>query len=140
MHRLWFLYIKMSCQGDRLYSFRIKGKERMSLLIKYPKIFEKLEDKDLELRHLLGIDENYEDYDSEEYDFNFEDYNFVLYIAEPIQNILGEDKMNKLLVELSKNSLFENFRADEIDLYGVKTALTEDELSTLLLTQIENIV
>lgn len=112
----------------------------MSLSIKYPKIFEKLEDKDLELRHLLGIDENYEDYDSEEYDYNFEDYNFVLYIAEPIQNILGEDKMNKLLVKLSENSLFENFRADEIDLYGVKTVLNENELSTLLLDQIENII
>ncbi len=112
----------------------------MSLSIKYPKIFEKLEDKDLELRHLLGIDENYEDFDSEEYDFNFEDYNFVLYIAEPIQNILGEDKMNKLLVKLSENNLFENFRADEIDLYGVKTVLNENELSTLLLDQIENII
>ncbi|SFV52692.1 hypothetical protein MNB_SV-9-1558 [hydrothermal vent metagenome] len=112
----------------------------MSLMEKYPKIFGKLEDKDLVLRHLLGIDENYEDYDSEEYEFNFEEFNFVIYIAEPIQEILGEDNMNELLVKLSENSVFENFRADEIDLYGVKTSLNEDELATLLLNQIESIL
>jgi len=112
----------------------------MSLPNRYPKIFDKLEDGELELRHLLGIDENYEDYDSEEYEFNFEEYNFVLYIAEPIQEILGEAKMEELMVKLSKNIAFENFRADEIDLYGVKTSLNEDELSSLLLKQIEEIV
>ena len=112
----------------------------MSLPNRYPKIFDKLEDGELELRHLLGIDENYEDYDSEEYDFNFEEYNFVLYIAEPIQEILGQEKMEELMVKLSKNIAFENFRADEIDLYGVKTSLNEDELSSLLLKQIEEIV
>jgi hypothetical protein len=112
----------------------------MSLPNRYPKIFDKLEDGELELRHLLGIDENYEDYDSEEYEFNFEEYNFVLYIAEPIQEILGEGKMEELMVKLSKNIAFENFRADEIDLYGVKTSLNEDEISNLLLKQIEEIV
>jgi hypothetical protein len=112
----------------------------MSLPNRYPKIFDKLEDGELELRHLLGIDENYEDYDSEEYEFNFEEYNFVLYIAEPIQEILGEAKMEELMVKLSKNIAFENFRADEIDLYGVKTSLNEDEISNLLLKQIEEIV
>jgi hypothetical protein len=36
----------------------------MKLEEKYPKLFEKFEDKDLELRHLLSVDENYEDFDS----------------------------------------------------------------------------
>jgi len=112
----------------------------MSLPSRYPKIFDKLEDKELVLRHLLGVDENYEDYDSEEYDFNFEEYNFVLYIAEPIQEILGEQKMEELMVKLSQNSAFENFRADEIDLYGVKTILDEEALTTLILNQVEDIV
>jgi hypothetical protein len=113
---------------------------KMSLPSRYPKIFDKLEDKELVLRHLLGVDENYEDYDSEEYDFNFEEYNFVLYIAEPIQEILGEQKMEELMVKLSQDSAFENFRADEIDLYGVKTTLDEDALTTLILNQVEDIV
>ncbi len=112
----------------------------MSLPSRYPKIFDKLEDKELVLRHLLGVDENYEDYDSEEYEFNFEEYNFVLYIAEPIQDILGKEKMEELMVKLSQNSAFENFRADEIDLYGVKTTLDEDRLATLILNQVEDIV
>jgi hypothetical protein len=112
----------------------------MSLANKYPKLFEKLEDDDLELRHLLGVDENYEDYDSEEFEFDFEEYNFIIYIAEPIQDVLGEEKMSELLVKLSKNQLFENFRADEIDLYGVKTSLNESEIAELILNQIEEIV
>jgi len=86
------------------------------------------------------VDENYEDYDSEEFDFDFEEYNFILYIAEPIQEALGEEKMSELLVKLSENKVFENFRADEIDLYGVKTALTQQELESLILNQIEAIV
>jgi len=112
----------------------------MSLPNKYPKLFEKLDDNELELRHLLGVDENYEDYDSEEYEFDFEEYNFVLYIAEPIQEILGEEKMSELMVKLSENKVFENFRADEIDLYGVKTSLNENEIVELILNQVEDIV
>ncbi len=112
----------------------------MSLPEKYPKLFEKLGDNDLELRHLLGVDENYEDYDSEEFDFNFEEYNFIIYIAEPIQEVLGEEKMSELMVKLSENKVFENFRADEIDLYGVKTTLNEENIIELILNQIEEII
>ncbi len=112
----------------------------MSLPNRYPKLFKKLGDNELELRHLLGVDENYEDYDSEEFDFNFEEYNFILYIAEPIEKVLGEDKMNELIIKLSENKAFENFRADEIDLYGVKTLLNENEIIELILTEVEEIV
>jgi len=112
----------------------------MSLAQKYPKLFEKFEDKELEMRHLINVDENYEDYDSEEFDFDFEEYNFIIYIAQPIQEALGEEKMSELLVKLSENSAFKNFRADEIDLYGVKTSLTQQELEELILNQIEAIV
>ncbi len=112
----------------------------MSLPEKYPKLFKKLGDNDLELRHLLGVDENYEDYDSEEFDFNFEEYNFIIYIAEPIQEVLGEEKMSELMVKLSENKVFENFRADEIDLYGVKTTLNEENITELILNQIEEII
>jgi hypothetical protein len=112
----------------------------MSLQNKYPKLFEKLEDKELELRHLLNVDENYEDYDSEEFDFNFEEYNYVLYIAEPIQKALGEEKMSELVLKLSKKREFENFGADEIDLYGVKSQLNEGQIIELILNQIEEIL
>jgi len=112
----------------------------MNLEKKYPKLFDKLEDKDVELRHLLNVDENYEDYDSEEYEFDFEEYNFVIYIAEPVQKILGEEKMSRLADRLGDHDAFENFVISEEDLYGVKSSLAEDEITVLVLEQIEEIV
>ena len=112
----------------------------MNLQKQYPKLFEKLEDKDVELRHLLSIDENYEDFDSEEYEFDFEDYNYVIYIAEPIQKVLGEAKMQEFMVKLHDKETFENFLATEIDIYGVKTLLDQDDLTDLVLEQVEEIV
>ncbi len=112
----------------------------MNLQEKYPKLFEKLEDKDVELRHLLSIDENYEDFDSEEYEFDFEDYNYVIYIAEPVQKALGEAKMQEFMVKLHDKETFENFLASEVDIYGVKTSLDQDELADLVLEQVEEIV
>ena len=112
----------------------------MKLQEKYPKLFKKLEDTNIELRHLLNVDENYEDFDSEEYEFDHEEYNYVIYIAEPIQNALGSDKMEKFMVKLHDHDVFENFLASEIDLYGVKSTLSEEEIVTLVLDQVEEIV
>lgn len=112
----------------------------MNLEEKYPKLFEKLEDKDVELRHLLNVDENYEDYDSEEYEFDFEDYNFVIYIAEPIQIVLGEEKLALLTDKLGDHSAFENFVISEEDLLGVKSSLSEEEITALILEHVEEII
>lgn len=112
----------------------------MSLATQYPKLFENLGDNDLELRHLLSIDENYEDVDSEEYEFDFEDYNYVIYIAETIQQVLGEERMDELMVKLHDNDAFVNFFASEKDLYGVKSDLGKNELISLVLHQVEEIV
>jgi len=112
----------------------------MNLEAKYPKLFEKLEDKEVVLRHLLNVDENYEDFDSEEYEFDFEEYNFVIYIAEPVQKALGEEKMEELMVKLHENDAFEHFVASEDDLYGVKSALNTEEIVSLILNLVEEIV
>jgi hypothetical protein len=112
----------------------------MSLPTKYPKLFEKLEDKDVELRHLLNVDHNYEDFDSEEYEYDFEEYNYVIYIAEPIQNALGEAKMDEFMVKLHDKDAFVNFLATEKDLYGVKSDLKEEEITTLVLDLVEELV
>jgi len=112
----------------------------MNLEAKYPKLFEKLEDKEVELRHLLNVDENYEDFDSEEYEFDFEEYNFVIYIAEPVQKALGEAKMDELMVKLNEKDDFTNFVASEKDLYGVKSDLSEAAVTSLVMEQIEEIV
>jgi len=112
----------------------------MNLEAACPKLFEKLEDKDVELRHLLNVDENYEDYDSEEYEFDFEEYNFVIYIAEPVQKALGEEKLDRLTDKLGNHSAFENFVISEEDLLGVKSSLSEDEIIALVLEHIEEIL
>ncbi len=112
----------------------------MKLEYIYPKLFNKLEDKELELRHLLTVDENYEDYDSEEFEFDYKEYNYIIYIAEPIQKAIGEDKLEELIVKLDKNSYFENFLASEIDLYALKSSLSTEEIESLILNEIEGIL
>jgi len=112
----------------------------MSLAAKYPKLFDTLEDKEVELRHLLNVDENYEDFDSEEYEFDHEEYNYVIYVAEPIQKALGEEKMEEFMVKLHDKEDFVNFLASEKDLYGVKSALSKGEVITLVLDLVEEIV
>jgi len=112
----------------------------MNLEARYPKLFENLEDREIELRHLLNVDENYEDFDSEEYEFDFEEYNYVIYIAEPVQQALGEEKMDELMVKLHQKDAFENFVASEKDLYGIKSDLSTEEITALVLGQVEEIV
>jgi len=112
----------------------------MNLQEKYPKLFEKLEDKDLQLHHLLNVDANEEDYDSEEFEFDFEEYNFIVYIAEPIQQVLGKEKMKKLAKVLEADKAIENFYASEEDLYGLKSTLGEEEIAQLVLGRVEALV
>lgn len=111
----------------------------MNLEEKYPKLFEKMEESDLELRHLLNVDENEEDFDSEEYEFDYEDYNYVIYIAEILQRALGEEKMQEFMVKLHDHDAFEHFLASEIDLYGVKSNLSREEIINLILDLAEEL-
>ena len=112
----------------------------MNLQEKYPKLFDKLEDKEVELRHLLNVDENYEDFDSEEFEFDYEDYNYIIYIAEPIRKALGENEMDEFMVKLHDHDAFEHFLATEKDLYGVKSTLNTEEVSSVVLDLVEEIV
>jgi len=111
----------------------------MNLETRYPKLFEKLEEREVELRHLLNVDENYEDFDSEEYEFDHEEYNYVIYIAEPVQKVLGEQGMEALVQRLGEHQAFENFIASEMDLYGVKSDLYSDEIAWLVLDHVEGL-
>ena len=112
----------------------------MDLQQRYPKLFEKLEDKEVELRHLLNVDANEEDFDSEEFEFDYEDYNYIIYIAEPVQKVLGKEKMGRLVEALEASRQFENFLASEEDLYGVKSKLGEAKIASLVLDLIEELV
>jgi len=112
----------------------------MLLQQRYPKLFDKLEDKDVELRHLLNVDENYEDYDSEEFEFDFEEYNFIVYIADPVKEALGRESVAKLAKALKEDARFENFVVSEEDLYGLKSKLDADEITEIVMTQVEALV
>lgn len=112
----------------------------MNLQEQYPKLFEKIEDKELGLRHLLNVDENIEDFDADEFVFDTEDYNYIIYIAEPVYNALGDAKMQELMVKLHDNEAFENFLPTELDLYGVKSNLDREAIISLVLNQAEEIV
>ncbi len=112
----------------------------MNIESSYPKLFEQLEDQELELRHLLSIDENYEDIDAEEFDFDFEEYNYIIYVAEPVSTIMGAPKMEELMVKLNENSVFTNFKATELDLYGVQFDGSVENLSELVLGEVEKML
>ena len=105
----------------------------MSLSKRYPELFDRLENEDLEYRHIINIDENYEDIDADEFEFNFEEYNYIIYIAEPLQKVLGSAKMEELMVRLNENINFSNFMATELDLCGIYTLLTEEEIRFTIL-------
>lgn len=109
----------------------------MNLQERYPKLFETLEDKEVALRHLLNVDENYDDYDSEEFEFEPDEYNFIIYIADPLKAALGEEKLKTLSERLSGLDAFENFALSEEDLYGVKSTLQEEEIAALILEHTE---
>jgi len=113
----------------------------MNLHEKYPKLFEKLEDNELELRHLLSVDRNELDYDSEEFEFDVDEFNYILYVAEPIQEVLGEEKMMQLIQKLGDNKeIFENFFASEEDLYGVQSDHDEETIAACILETVEELV
>jgi len=113
----------------------------MSLKDEFPKIYDKL-DKDYdELRYLVVVDENYDDIDSDEFDaFNPEDYNYIVYVTERIQDIIGDEGMQKLVNTLENENIFEDFLATDIDNYGVKSDLSEDGVAKRILKIVEDMV
>ena len=115
---------------------------KINLEANYPNIARAIEDKDIdELRYLVVADENYVDIDDEEVDvFEPENYNFLVYVTERLSNALGEDGLKDLIAKLYEVSEFENFLDSELDLYGVKSNLTGDEVAIKVLKISENIL
>jgi len=108
----------------------------------YPNIANAIEEKDLdELRYFVIVDENYEDIDDEEVDvYDPADYNYLVYITERLSSVLGEEGLKELIAQLYEIKEFENFLDSELDLYGVKSELTDDEVALKVLAFIENIL
>ncbi len=107
----------------------------------YPKIMSRIEDKDLdEFRYLVVVDKN--EYDPEiddEFDvFDPFDYNYIAYITERFQEVMGQEMLERLPSLLQESKIFEDFLQSEIDLYGIKSNLEdEDDVAKALIDLIE---
>jgi len=113
----------------------------MSFKNEFPKIYDKLDKEYDELRYLVTVDENYDDIDSDEFDaFNPEDYNYIVYVTDRIQDIIGDEGMQKLTDILENENVFEDFLATDIDNYGVKSDLGEDGVAKRILKIVEDMV
>jgi len=113
----------------------------MDLQQRYPKLFEHLDGSEYTLRHLLNVDENTLDYDSEEFEFDPEDFNYIIYLAEPIQRLFDEERMHRLIQKLGDNKeIFTHFFASEIDLYGAKSSSSEEEIAAFILQSVEEML
>jgi hypothetical protein len=103
--------------------YLIPEKKETSVKLKphFPRLVEKLGDEDLELRHVLSVDENYYDFDSDEFEYDPEDYNYIVYIAEPLQKLIGNEGLEALAKHLEGLDEVEDFAAGEADLFALKT-------------------
>jgi len=110
----------------------------MSLKERFPKLLSKIDEDINELRYLIVVDENYHDEDTDEYDiFDPDEYTHIVYIDERVQNALGLDGMQKLIKLLQEDETFEEFIDSEIDNYGVKSSMSEDEIAEYIIKLIE---
>jgi hypothetical protein len=110
----------------------------MNIKEKFPKLLSKIDEDIDELRYLIVVDENYDDEDTDEFDvFDPEEYSHIVYIDERVQNALGKDGMNKLIEILENDLTFPEFIASEIDNYGVKSTMGEEEIAEYIINLIE---
>jgi len=110
----------------------------MNLKERFPKLLSKIDEDLDELRYLIVVDENYEDEDTDEFDvFDPDEYTHIIYLDERVQDALGEEKIQELIELLRNDETFEDFIDNEIDNYGVKTSMNEDEIAHHIIKIIE---
>jgi len=110
----------------------------MNIKEKFPKLLSQIDEDIDELRYLIVVDENYWDEDTDEFDiFDPDEYSHIVYLDERVQNVLGEEKMQKLISLLENDENFEDFIANEEDNYGVKTSMSEDEIAEYIIKIVE---
>ena len=100
----------------------------------YPKLFSRLPEDIDELRYLMVIDENIHDGDVDELDeIDSEEYNYLIYLTETFQEALGgESRLIELIRKLDEHETFEDFFPSELDLYGIKTDIDENQIAKII--------
>ena len=113
----------------------------MDLSVAYPKLFERIEDKEFveSIFDLINVDENYDDEDMQEDDiYEPSEYNYLLYITERLQNAIGRENFRILKQKIQSAKFIEDFIDSEEDLYGIRSSLQADEIAKILLDIVEN--
>ena len=101
---------------------------------KYPNIFSTLDEDVDEVRFLVVVDKNFDDADSDEFDaIDPEDYNYLVYVTERLQNVLGESGMVSFIKTLESHKSIDLFYLSEVDLYGIQTSLSDEDIATMVL-------
>lgn len=107
----------------------------------YPKLYKTVPDDVSEIRHLLVIDINYDDDDSDVFDgIDPEDYNFLLYVTDILQEAVSESVMIELIKKLKVHKDIEAFHLSEIDLYGIQTNLDQEGIEHMVIGALEEIL
>ncbi len=113
----------------------------MNLKTQYPKLFSKLLEEVDEVRYLVVVDKNFNDVDSDEFDaIDPEDYNYLVYIAERLQDAMGEKKMIEFIKQLEAHKDVTLFYLSETDLYGIQTDLKDEAIEKMVLDIVESVV
>ncbi len=107
---------------------------------RYPKLFEKLDDKNVLLRNLITVDENDDDVDDDELTDELYDpsvYSHMVYIHEDVLNAIGSDHLSTIPELINKRNDFKECYDSEGDLWGVVTELDEEQIALAILDEIE---
>lgn len=108
---------------------------------RYPVLAERLPAELFTERELLVVDENYEEADGEETaEFEPSEYSHMLYIAEPMQQILGTEGLKAVTERIIASEIFQEVLVSEEDLFGLQTALDEAEIAGKVFAMIEEVL
>ena len=110
---------------------------------RYPKLFDRFEEKDLLLRHLVVVDENDDDiYDDELTDELYDPsvYSHMVYIAEPVVQAIGEELLSTLPEKIASREGFSECFDSEGDLWGVVSTLDETQIALAILDEAEAVL
>jgi hypothetical protein len=112
------------------------------LQTRYPKLFEKFEEKDAELHNLIVVDENDEDINDDELTDELYDpsiYSHMVYIHTPVVEAMREQLASIPPLLEQRDDIKECFDS-EGDLWGMVTELDETQIALAILDEMERVL
>jgi hypothetical protein len=112
------------------------------LQARYPNLFERLEDRDVLMRHLVVVDTNEKDVtddDIMEELYDPDTYTHVAYLYPQVVSAIG-DRIDQLVERITQRDDVEECFVSEPDLWGLVTQLDEEAIAPMILDEIEAFV